>query len=45
MSAQRVVYVTPIWDNGKTIKNGPSVIGVCAPRLGPKPLVRSDLHA
>jgi len=36
MSAHSVAYITPIWDNvGGPNKNGPSVIGVCAPRLGP----------
>ena len=35
MSAHSVAHITPVWDNGKTIKNGPSVIGVEPPQLGP----------
>jgi len=35
MSAQRVVFVTLIWENGLERKNGPSVIGASTPRLGP----------
>jgi len=30
-----VAFVTPIWDNGKTNKNGPSVIDAQTSRLGP----------
>jgi len=42
MSAHSVAYITPIWDNGKTIKNGPSVIGVEPPRLGPNQSMNTE---